>query len=68
MCVLGLILEVNCYGDKTGEFGKMSSQEAGRKGGVKVARERGSEFLKEIGKKGSKSRGNKSGCLNQNFT
>lgn len=31
---------------------KMTRVEAGRKGGEKVARERGSEFFKEIGKKG----------------
>jgi general stress protein YciG len=34
--------------------GKMSRQEAGRKGGEKVARERGSEFYRRIGKKGGK--------------
>ncbi len=33
-------------------LGKMSRVEAGRKGGEKVARERGSEFFREIGKKG----------------
>jgi len=31
---------------------KMTRQEAGRKGGEKVARERGSEFYREIGRKG----------------
>ena len=31
---------------------KMTREEAGRKGGQKVARERGSEFYKAIGKKG----------------
>ncbi len=31
---------------------KMTRQEAGRKGGEKVARERGIEFYREIGKKG----------------
>jgi uncharacterized protein len=33
---------------------KMTRQEAGRKGGKKVARERGSEFYRQIGKKGGK--------------
>jgi hypothetical protein len=31
---------------------KMSREEAGRKGGQKVARERGPEFYREIGRKG----------------
>jgi general stress protein YciG len=31
---------------------KMSRQEAGRRGGEKVARERGTEFYRRIGKKG----------------
>lgn len=31
---------------------KMTRQEAGRKGGEKVARERGPEFYRAIGKKG----------------
>jgi general stress protein YciG len=31
---------------------KMSRQEAGRKGGKKVAQERGTAFYREIGKKG----------------
>ena len=31
---------------------KMSREEAGRKGGLKVAHERGTEFYKEIGRKG----------------
>lgn len=30
----------------------MTREEAGRKGGQKVARERGSEFYREIGRKG----------------
>ncbi len=30
----------------------MTREEAGRKGGQKVARERGSEFFREIGRKG----------------
>jgi general stress protein YciG len=54
--------------EKTGECGKMSRQEVGRKGGYKVAIERGSEFYKEIGKKGGESRGNKSRTVNQKFT
>jgi uncharacterized protein len=33
---------------------KMSRQEAGRKGGKKVASQRGSDFFKAIGKKGGK--------------
>lgn len=37
---------------KSEEKRKMSRVEAGRKGGEKVAKERGSEFFKEIGKKG----------------
>ena len=31
---------------------KMTRQEAGRKGGEKMARERGSEFYRQIGRKG----------------
>jgi len=31
---------------------KMTREEAGRRGGQKVARERGSEFFREIGRKG----------------
>jgi hypothetical protein len=31
---------------------KMTREEAGRKGGQKVARERGSDFYRQIGKKG----------------
>jgi uncharacterized protein len=38
--------------EKTGECGKMYRQEAGRKGGYKVARERGPEFYRRIGRKG----------------
>ncbi len=38
---------------------KMTRQEAGRKGGEKVAEERGSEFYKAIGRKGGESRGNR---------
>ncbi|MCW3995539.1 MAG: stress-induced protein, KGG, repeat-containing protein [Candidatus Bathyarchaeota archaeon] len=42
---------------------KMTRQEAGRKGGEKVARERGPEFYRQIGKKGgekvAKQRGSK---------
>ena len=38
--------------EKTGECEKMSRQEAGRKGGYKVARERGPEFYSRIGRKG----------------
>lgn len=34
------------------EHRKMSREEAGRKGGEKVARERGPEFYRRIGKKG----------------
>lgn len=37
---------------KTQERRKMTREEAGRKGGEKVARERGPEFYREIGKKG----------------
>ena len=33
---------------------KMTREEAGRKGGQKVARERGSEFYREIGRKGGR--------------
>jgi uncharacterized protein len=33
---------------------KMSRQEAGRKGGQKVAKLRGSEFFRKIGRKGGK--------------
>ena len=36
---------------------KMTVEEAGRKGGEKVAEERGSEFYSEIGHKGGKSQG-----------
>lgn len=37
---------------KTEQKRKMTREEAGRKGGEKVARERGPEFYREIGKKG----------------
>jgi len=37
---------------KSEEGRKMTRQEAGRKGGEKVARERGSGFYREIGRKG----------------
>lgn len=33
-------------------IGKMTREDAGRKGGQKVARERGIEFYREIGRKG----------------
>ena len=39
---------------------KMTREEAGRKGGQKVAEERGTEFYREIGRKGGESRGNRS--------
>jgi uncharacterized protein len=42
-----MVLEV-----KNTEQRKMTRQEAGRKGGEKVARERGSEFYRKIGRKG----------------
>jgi general stress protein YciG len=38
--------------EKSEEEGKMSRQEAGIRGGEKVARERGSEFYRRIGRKG----------------
>ena len=44
---------------KSEERRKMTREEAGRKGGKKVAEERGSEFFREIGRKGGESRGNK---------
>jgi hypothetical protein len=37
---------------KSEENRKMTRQEAGRKGGEKVSRERGPEFYRQIGKKG----------------
>jgi general stress protein YciG len=37
---------------KSEERRKMTREEAGRKGGEKVARERGPEFYREIGRKG----------------
>jgi general stress protein YciG len=37
---------------KSAQRRKMTRQEAGRKGGEKVARERGPEFYRQIGKKG----------------
>ncbi|MBU6321174.1 MAG: glucose starvation-inducible protein B [Patescibacteria group bacterium] len=37
--------------------GKMSVGEAGRKGGEKVAKERGPEYYSEIGRKGGHSQG-----------
>jgi general stress protein YciG len=37
---------------KSEENGKISRQEAGRRGGEKVARERGSQFYRRIGSKG----------------
>jgi general stress protein YciG len=36
---------------------KMTVEEAGRKGGEKVAQERGPEFYSEIGRKGGHSQG-----------
>ena len=39
-------------GVKSEEKRKMTRQEAGRRGGEKVARERGPEFYRAIGKKG----------------
>jgi uncharacterized protein len=42
-----MVLEV-----KNAEGRKMTRQEAGRKGGEKVARERGAEFFRTIGRKG----------------
>lgn len=41
-----MVLAVRSEGEK------MTRQEAGRKGGEKVARERGSEFYRAIGRKG----------------
>jgi general stress protein YciG len=38
--------------DRKRERGAMTVEEAGRKGGAKVASERGSEFYSEIGHKG----------------
>ncbi len=40
---------------------KMTRQEAGRKGGEKVARERGPEFYRRIGKKGGEKVAEKRG-------
>lgn len=37
---------------KTASKRKMTRQEAGRRGGIKVASERGPEFFRVIGKKG----------------
>lgn len=37
--------------------GKMTVEEAGRKGGEKVAQERGPEYYSEIGRKGGHSQG-----------
>ena len=37
---------------KSEEKRKMTREEAGRKGGEKVARERGPQFYREIGRKG----------------
>ena len=36
---------------------KMTREEAGRKGSEKVSEERGSEFFREIGRKGGESKG-----------
>ncbi len=41
--------------------GSMTVEEAGRKGGEKVASERGHEFYEEIGKKGGEIGGPKGG-------
>jgi general stress protein YciG len=38
--------------EKNAEGRKMTKQEAGRKGGEKVAKERGPEFFRTIGRKG----------------
>ena len=39
---------------------KLTREEAGRKGCEKVAKERGIEFYKEIGRKGGESKGSRS--------
>jgi uncharacterized protein len=41
--------------------GSMTVQEAGRRGGEKVASERGHEFYEEIGRKGGEAGGQKGG-------
>ncbi len=41
--------------------GNMTVEEAGRKGGEKVASERGHEFFEEIGRKGGEAGGHKGG-------
>jgi general stress protein YciG len=46
-----LNLKVNFIGEKQ-ERRKLTRQEAGRKGGQKVARERGVDFYRSIGRKG----------------
>jgi general stress protein YciG len=46
------LVEVNFLEVKREAARKMSRQEAGKKGGEKVARERGSEFYRQIGRKG----------------
>jgi general stress protein YciG len=42
---------------KTEEKRKMTREEAGRKGGEKVAKERGPQFYREIGRKGGEKSG-----------
>jgi uncharacterized protein len=46
------VLEVNFLAVKSEQKRKLTRQEAGRIGGEKVARERGPEFYRAIGKKG----------------
>ncbi len=45
----------------TEKKGSMTVEEAGRKGGEKVASERGHEFYEEIGRKGGEIGGQKGG-------
>jgi general stress protein YciG len=50
---------VNCLSDE--KRGKMSVEEAGRRGGQKTAATHGEEFYSEIGRKGGKIGGPKGG-------
>jgi len=57
-CAPFTVLEVNLLSrEDEKRKGKMTVEEAGRKGGEKVAEERGPEFYSEIGRKGGESRG-----------
>jgi uncharacterized protein len=55
-----LFLEVNLL-ERDERKGKMTVEEAGRKGGLKTSQTHGEEFYSEIGRKGGKIGGPKGG-------